>query len=144
MLTVTAMWAFVFILLIFLERHSLVKTQLNKVTKVQNHIFNFFFLFVCQCSIKSMWPILCLWKRNIDIWGKIFKNVIRSANMLHVKIMAAEIPPLGPDSDIQCSSSYCNALLCTRKQTGNSKHRKKARKKYLMGFQHLSSLMNKL
>lgn len=42
--------------------------------------------------------------------------------------MAAEIPPLGPDSDIQYSSSNCNALLCTRKQIGNNKHRDKARK----------------
>lgn len=62
--------------------------------------------------------------------------------MLHVKIMAAEIPPLGPDSDIQCSSSYCNALLCSRKlEMANIGKRPEKR---LIGHQHLSSLMNKL
>lgn len=48
--------------------------------------------------------------------------------MLHVNTVAVEIPSLGPDSDIQRSYSYCNALLCTMKQGTNSKHRKKARK----------------
>jgi len=48
--------------------------------------------------------------------------------MLHVNITGAEILPFGPDTGIQCSYSYCNALLCSRKEARNCKRRKKARK----------------
>lgn len=70
-----------------------------------------------------------------------FKNGIRSDNMMHVHVVAAEIPPLLPDS-YMCSYGYCNALLRAGKLDRVSKHRKE--EKYFTGYQRLSPLMNKL
>lgn len=62
--------------------------------------------------------------------------------MMHVHAVAAEIPPLLPDLDTQCSYGYCDALLCARKLDRGTKHRKE--EKYFTGHQRLSLLMNKL
>lgn len=64
-------------------------------------------------SLKPCGPyfIYAAYFLSIHVRGKFFKNGIRSANMLYMNIIATEIPPLGPDSDIYCSYSYCNILL---------------------------------
>lgn len=61
--------------------------------------------------------------------------------MLHVNIVAAEIPPLGPNSDTQCSYSYCKTLSCTRKWV--TVNIGKRPEKYLTN-KGLYPLMNKL